>query len=167
MFLKLLCISLKYSGLNLSFLLSFPEIISTLLLVAGAIMLFLAPRKKQISSSQSSAKQIMSEHKSYDIEIPHGASQQIDSPYVNPREVIGTLGNSVIWQNNDGELHSVTSGRRRIISKDNDVEEGVPDGLFDITLKPRENFSFRFMKEGTYHYYCKIHKCSEATIVIK
>jgi len=118
-------------------------------------------------TATSSNDKLFSVKKSYDIEIPPHASRYIDNPYVIPREYIGSIDHPVIWQNNDDDDHTVTSGRRTEISADNDVDEGKPDGLFDITLKPHENFEFRFEKEGTYHYYCKKHKCSEGTIVIK
>lgn len=105
--------------------------------------------------------------KSYDIEIPAFASQHIDSPYVEPRVYTTSIDHPIIWQNNDDTAHTITSGSRRKISTDNDVEDGRPDGLFDKKLNPHENFEFAFKKEGIYHYYCKLHKCSEATIVIK
>lgn len=126
-------------------------------------------RKTPINSRhpQSLKDESIPTKKSYDIEIPAGASKHLDNPYVNHREYVGKLEHPVIWQNNDGEDHSITSGRKRIISEDNDVEEGIPDGLFHKIIKPHENFEFKFPKEGTYHYFCEIHKCSEATIVIE
>lgn len=135
----------------------------------AALILFLYDRNKKINSKTSNSVKDRSNlsKKSYDIEIPPSASEYIDNPYVEPRAYTGSINQPIIWQNNDGEAHSVTSGRKRKISKDNDVEDGEPDDLFDKILNPHDNFEFTFKKEGTYHYYCKLHKCSEATIVIE
>ncbi len=105
--------------------------------------------------------------KSYDIQIPPYASKHIDSPYVDPREYTASKDHPIVWQNNDEVFHTITSGTRKKIATDNDVDDGKPDGLFDKTLQPHERFEFTFEKEGIYHYYCKHHKCSEATIIVK
>jgi len=141
-----------------------------LLLVGPFVGLLVKYRQKHphnVSKAPQSLNNESSQKKSYNIEIPPFTSKYIDNPYVNPRICHASVGQPIIWQNNDDTTHSITSGRRKKISSDNDVEDGVPDGLFDKILNPHENFEFSFTKEGTYHYYCKIHKCSEATIVIK
>lgn len=134
-----------------------------------ALVVYLYDRNKNsISKNNSHSKmESVSPKKSYDIEIPPLAAKRIDSPYVVPNEHTISVQDTVVWQNNDDEEHSITSGRRQIVSKDNDVEDGKHDGLFDAVILPHHNFKFKFEKEGVYHYYCKSHKCSEATIIVK
>jgi len=122
---------------------------------------------QKILNTINNIDKINSENELYDIEIPSEASLRIDNPYVTPREYVTTVGELVVWKNNDEEIHSVTSGRRQKISDDNDVGDGTPDGLFDKTLSPHENFKFTFEEKGIHYYYCKFHKCSEAKITVE
>lgn len=165
--------SIMLSGFLLIILLSiqYPNIIS-IYFGSGSFTYILyniykGRKSSDTNNSQPSKDESSSTKKSYDIQIPPLASKFIDNPYVDSREYTTSIDHPIVWQNNDDEPHSITSGRRQKISADNDVEDGIPDGLFDKTISPHDNFKFTFEKEGVYHYYCKLHKCSEATIIVK
>ncbi len=60
-------------------------------------------------------------------------------------------GDTVTWTNQGGMVHTVTSGS----------ESSSPGSLFDSNnLSPGQTFSFRFVTEGSFPYFCKVHGSS-------
>lgn len=60
----------------------------------------------------------------------------------DPDNIDITNGQTVIWTNSDGIMHSVKS----------------VTGEFDSgIINPGQNFSYRFNMDGSYQYYCTIH----------
>jgi plastocyanin len=74
-----------------------------------------------------------------------------------PKKLTVTEGTTVTWNNKEG-VHTVRSDSDAFISK---------------TLKPGENFSYQFIKAGTYPYHCTFHgnsggeKMSGTIVVVK
>jgi len=71
-------------------------------------------------------------------------------------------GETVTWKNYDLTDHTVTA----------QVKPALPDAqdkpMFDSgPLKPGETFQFTFPKEGTFEYYCQMHKGMTGTVVVK
>jgi len=59
-----------------------------------------------------------------------------------------SVGTTVTWVNQDGYIHTVTSG----------TSPSEPSGLFDSgNLSGGQTFSFTFDKAGTYDYFCIPH----------
>ena len=70
--------------------------------------------------------------------------------------VIG-LNNTVVWTNNDGSIHTVTSST-------------VPAGAtpFDSgLLNPGETFSYTFLTPGAYEYHCTVHPWMTGFVTVK
>ena len=82
----------------------------------------------------------------------------IDDQFI-PTNVTVTVGDTVLWRNNSGDTHTVTSG------------PGCgSDGIFNYgDLLPQQSFSFPFRQAGTYPYNCQLH-CSccgmKGTVVV-
>lgn len=64
-------------------------------------------------------------------------------------ELTITIGQTVIWTNKGGMVHTATS------------DTGVWDSG---NLAPNESFSFKFTQEGVYKYYCAPHPFMQGTI---
>jgi len=81
--------------------------------------------------------------------IPQGASiQQIGQTYYEPEVVQVPIGTTIVWENIDGAMHTVTSGNS---------DEG-PNGLFDSdVLTAGQSFKFTFNSPGKEDYYCILH----------
>jgi plastocyanin len=86
----------------------------------------------------------------------HAQAASITVPIKNfaymPMSVTVSVGSSVIWNNLDGEPHTVTS----------------LDGLFRSgALDQDDSFTFKFDKPGVYKYVCSIHPNMRAEIIVK
>jgi plastocyanin len=106
--------------------------------------------------------------------IPNGAAnpevdltlQKVGNWYVPKRTSI-SVGDTVIWKNEDTEPHSVTSGLGAGIQSVQTNEKGKPDGIFDSGLfKSGESWSRAFYNPGTYNYFCTLHPWMEAVVVV-
>jgi plastocyanin len=75
------------------------------------------------------------------------ATVVIDTFIYRPDPLTVPAGATVRWVQQDGTVHTVTSGTR---------EEG-PDGTFDAELAQGEELRHTFEEAGTYDYYCTIH----------
>jgi len=77
----------------------------------------------------------------------------------NPDPVKVSAGSTVIWKNSDTTIHTLKSG-----SGPKDSESGK---LFDSgIIKPGTTFTFKFLKAGTYHYYCSQHPAMVGKVVV-
>ncbi len=83
------------------------------------------------------------------VTISNGASKQsAGQKYFDPANLSVKVGTTVIWTNNDGVAHTVTSG---------DPNAG-PSGTFDSGLiKPSHAFKYSFTSAGTTSYFCTVH----------
>lgn len=73
-------------------------------------------------------------------------------------DIEADVGTEIIWTNNDGPSHTITSGN---------PSDG-PDGIFDSSmLASGDSFSFTFEEPGTYDYFCMVHPWMVGTIYVK
>jgi plastocyanin len=82
----------------------------------------------------------------------------LESPFYLPNEIRTSAGETIIFDNVDGNQHTVTS-----------VKAGTtgPDGKFDSgLLQPGEKFELTLKEKGTYHYYCALHPGMQGTIIV-
>ena len=101
------------------------------------------------------------------VEIARGASLDTNGEFFVPEEVRGTIGisNRIIWTNDDGVAHTVTSEYvDQINGPFNSLEqrEQVPGGY----LLEGRTFEFTFTKVGEYSYFCVPHPHMKGTVEI-
>lgn len=82
----------------------------------------------------------------------------LESPFYSPNTIQTSVGQTVVFDNVDGNQHTVTS-----------VKAGTtqPDGRFDSSLlAPGEKFEVALNEKGTYNYYCALHTNMQGTIIV-
>lgn len=80
--------------------------------------------------------------------IPHGAGiQQIGQIYYDPELIQVPVGTTVVWENIDDVMHTVTSGN---------PQDG-PNGTFDAMISAGDSFKFTFNSPGKEEYFCIVH----------
>ncbi len=109
----------------------------------------------------------------YIIDIPFGAyNPELNTPaevWYDPPQIFVTVGDMIIWYNDDRESHTVTSGDGpgRFGWMDN-KDFGTSDGIFDSgRFMPGESWSYRFEESGTFSYYCTIHPWMEGILIVE
>ena len=108
----------------------------------------------------------------YLVEIPFGAyNPELNTPadvWYDPPQMFITIDDTVTWENNDREGHTVTSGEgsgRFGWMRDN---FGTSDGIFDSDrFMPGESWSYTFKDSGTFSYYCTIHPWMEGIVIVE
>ena len=108
----------------------------------------------------------------YIIDIPFGAyNPELNTSaevWYDPSQMFVTVGDTVIWYNDDKEGHTVTSGEgsgRFGWMSDN---FGKPNGLFDSDVfMPGDSWSHKFEDSGVFSYYCKIHPWMEGVLIVE
>lgn len=80
--------------------------------------------------------------------IPQGAgTQQIGQIYYDPEVIQVPVGTTVIWENTDSAMHTVTSGNPQ-----------GPNGTFDSDMiAAGDSFKFTFNAPGKEDYFCMVH----------
>ena len=91
--------------------------------------------------------------------IPDGAGiQQMDQIYYDPMDITVPVGTTVVWDNVDTTIHTVTSGT---------PEEG-PDGRFDSELiSAGDKWEYLFTSADFYDYYCIVHPWMVGTVSVE
>ena len=108
----------------------------------------------------------------YIIDIPLGAyNPELNTPaefWYDPPQLFVTVGDTVIWYNDDKEGHTVTSGEgsgRFGWMSDN---FGKSNGIFDSgRFMPGESWSYKFEESGTFSYFCTIHPWMEGVLIVE
>ena len=81
----------------------------------------------------------------------------LEAPFYSPNIVRIKAGETLTFDNVDGNFHTVTSGS----------QQTGPDGTFDSgLLSAGEKFTLTLDKPGTYQYYCTIHPNMVGTIIV-
>ena len=96
------------------------------------------------------------------VNIPKGsANPEVDITNLSPRQwyqpsqIRINVGDTVTWNNNDTEPHTVTSGLGGGLNSLLTNSQGRPDGLFDSGLFSTGNsISIKFNNSGTFNYFC-------------
>ena len=98
----------------------------------------------------------------YDVSMPKDSSErgcEIIATCYLPNSLSISIGDTVVWKNDDDSPHTVTSGS---------PETGGPDEIFDSSLmKAGETFSHKFTQAGTFPYFCLIHPWMEGSIKVE
>jgi len=94
-------------------------------------------------------KIVITKPQTANVSISNGASKQsAGQKYFDPPALSVKVGTTVIWTNNDGVAHTVTSG---------DPSAG-PSGTFDSGLiKPGQTFKYSFNSANATSYFCTVH----------
>lgn len=82
----------------------------------------------------------------------------LESPFYAPNTVRASVGEKIIFDNVDGNHHTVTS------IKSGTIEH---DGMFDSgLLSPGEKYELTINEKGTYDYYCSLHTGMQGTVIV-
>ena len=108
----------------------------------------------------------------YIVDIPYGAfNPELNTPaevWYDPPVISISVGDSIIWYNDDREGHTVTSGEgsgRFGWMSDN---FGTPDDKYDSgRFMPGESWSYKFEEAGTFAYFCTIHPWMEGVVIVE
>lgn len=82
----------------------------------------------------------------------------LESPFYAPNTIRVSVGQTITFDNVDGNQHTATS-----------IKDGTaqPDGKFDSgLLQPGKKFEMTLDEKGTYHYYCALHTNMQGTIIV-
>jgi len=90
--------------------------------------------------------------------IPEGAAlPEDDQIYYDPEVLDVTVGTTVVWDNIDNTVHTVTSGAAP-----------EADGTFDSEMMTSGGvFEFTFTEAGSYDYYCTFHPWMVGTVNVE
>ncbi len=90
--------------------------------------------------------------------IPNGNNLQGNSGFYIPLNLEVKVENTVIWQNDDSNAHTVQS----------QDADGNPSGIFNSNvLQTGDTFEHKFTDTGEYHYYCTIHPWRIGLITVR
>ena len=98
--------------------------------------------------------------RTWDVTIPTGAGDSTNAEkrfFYSPWELTVDIYDEVQWGNGDTVAHTVTSGNAT----------AGPDGTFDSgMISPGKSFTFKFVKGGTFPYYCSIHPWMAGSVMV-
>ncbi len=91
--------------------------------------------------------------------MPEGAAIPEDGQiYYDPEVVTISVGDTILWDNADTTVHTVTSG----------MPPADATGLFDSEMMMAgDSFEFTFTETGSYDYYCTFHPWMVGTVVVE
>ena len=82
----------------------------------------------------------------------------LESPFYLPNEIRVTAGQTIIFDNVDGNQHTVTSVKSGTTEYDGQFDSGL--------LQPGEKFELILDEKGNYHYFCALHPGMQGTIIV-
>ena len=94
------------------------------------------------------------------VSILKGATTLGDKAYL-PNLVRIEVGSTVVWTNNDNNLHTVTSGTPNTAN----VGEAFDSGLTAL-ITPAKTFSHKFTNTGEFAYFCRVHPTMVGKIIV-
>jgi plastocyanin len=102
---------------------------------------------------------------SFQVTIVKDAGLQTNPKNFDPKAARASLevNNRVIWTNNDGTAHSVTTDDGYV-----DIINGKFDSIEQLgsLILPGKTFEFTFTKEGKYHYHCEPHPFMQGSVEV-
>ncbi len=82
----------------------------------------------------------------------------LESPFYVPNVIQASVGEKIVFDNIDGNQHTVTSVRSGTIEY---------DGKFDSSLlQPGDKFELALNEKGNYDYFCSLHTSMQGTIIV-
>lgn len=97
------------------------------------------------------------------VSIVPGVSTLTDTAY-NPNPVEITIGQTVVWTNDDAAFHTVTSGEVGAADVGKEFDSGLT-GPTALTSKGK-TFEHTFEVVGEYPYFCTLHPGMVGTVVV-
>ena len=85
--------------------------------------------------------------------VPDASNLTTNAFSPNPIQV--SVGTTVLWANNDAEVHTVNAG-----------ENAAPTGLFDFYIPPGGTSEYTFTESGEYPYFCILHPNMVGTVLV-
>jgi nitrite reductase (NO-forming) len=85
------------------------------------------------------------------VSIVKGAATLANKAF-SPDHVKVKVGNTVIWTNNDNNIHTVTSG----VANTPNAGEVFDSGLTSL-ISPSKTYSHKFTNTGQFTYFCRLH----------
>ena len=98
---------------------------------------------------------------SISISIVFGATSRTTDAY-QPNPVYIKEGQTIIWINNDNNIHTVTQKNYQSFTNNFGNTLGFNSGI----LNKGQSFAQLFNKEGTYNYYCTIHPWMVGQVIV-
>jgi len=82
----------------------------------------------------------------------------LESPFYVPNTIQATAGETIVFDNVDGNQHTVTSVKSGTLEH---------DGKFDSSLlQPGDEFELTLNEKGNYDYFCALHTGMQGTIIV-
>ncbi len=98
------------------------------------------------------------------VSIVPGASTLTDTSY-SPNPVEVTVGQTVVWTNDDSAFHTVSSGSAGAPDVGKAFDSGLA-GPTALTTKGK-TFEHKFDTAGEYPYFCTLHPAMVGTVIVK
>lgn len=142
------------------------SIVAFVVAVAVSIGYYQGIYVPQVNSKPILPEEILNPESFAVVNIVEGSSNEGNGNFFMPKNVRTTVGidNRVVWKNNDGVPHTVTTDDGYI-----DRINGKFDSLANSEepfVMPGKEFSFTFTKVGTYPYHCEPHPWMQGEIEV-
>ena len=98
------------------------------------------------------------------VSIVPGASTLTDTAF-SPNSIEVTVGQTVVWTNDDSAFHTVTSGTAGATDVGKEFDSGLT-GPTALTSKGK-TFEHTFDRIGDYPYFCTLHPAMVGTVIVK
>lgn len=140
-------------------------LISTLWILVLLTIMIMVP----LSSAEGQQQQGDTSSEAVTVTIPKGAANPTSdltfqnlANWYEPKRLTVSVGDTIVWKNEDSEPHTVTSGRGTGLASAQTNEKGISDGIFDSDLfASEESWCYTFYTPETYTYFCVIHPWME------
>ena len=119
-----------------------------------------APHNNGMNEMIEHLQQEPSSSETNKVSIVKGATTLGDKAYL-PNLVRIEVGSTVVWTNNDNNLHTVTSGTPNTAN----VGEAFDSGLTAL-ITPAKTFSHKFTNTGEFAYFCRVHPTMVGKIIV-
>jgi len=98
------------------------------------------------------------------VSIVPGASTLTDTAF-SPSSIEVTVGQTVVWTNDDSAFHTVTSGTAGAADAGKEFDSGLT-GPTALTSKGK-TFEHTFNRIGDYPYFCTLHPAMVGNVIVK
>ena len=119
-----------------------------------------APHNNGMNEMMEHLQQEPSSSETNKVSIVKGATTLGDKAYL-PNLVRIEVGSTVVWTNNDNNLHTVTSGTPNTAN----VGEAFDSGLTAL-ITPAKTYSHKFTNTGEFAYFCRVHPTMVGKIIV-
>ena len=82
----------------------------------------------------------------------------LESPFYSPNTIKISAGQTIVFDNVDGNQHTVTSVKAGTTESDGKFDSGL--------MAPGEKFELTLNEKGTYNYFCALHTNMQGTIIV-